>query len=524
VSHRARTRFLVGGLVVALFVTGWVIGWSRATASDRYKDVDIFVDVLAKINQFYVDPVDPSELVEGAVNGMLRDLDPFSAYLDEDSFEDLQITTQGQFGGLGIVVSVRDNYPTVISPLEGTPAYSLGIQSGDVIVDIEGESTRDLPIDKVVNKLRGPEGTQVTIKIRREGQAEDRDYTIVREIIHVKSVPYAMVLDGNVGYVRVSNFSATTGEELREALGVLEANGARALILDLRENPGGLLSEAVDVAELFLDRGSVVVETRGRARNTDHTYTASYSRPHLSQPLVVLVSRGSASASEIVAGAIQDHDRGLVVGQVTFGKGSVQSVIDLPGSRAALKLTTAKYYTPAGRSIHRDHPRSREEAIAMAEAEEAEAETDSTDKHVYFTDSGREVFGGGGISPDVSVELDTLQTLSREALRRGLYFKYAVKYVAKNPDQGEVMEVDATVWQDFAEFLRSEEFEFTAAEMEEQREFLELGIKREIARRVGGDAAAFRAVTPGDRTLQKALELLRKANGPQELIQLSSIQ
>jgi carboxyl-terminal processing protease len=454
---------------------------------------------------------------------MLRELDPFSAYLDEDSFKDLQITTQGQFGGLGIVVSVRDDFPTVISPLDGTPAYSLGIQSGDVIIDIEGESTRGMPIDEVVGKLRGPEGTKVTIKIKREGEAEDREYTIIREIIHVKSVPYAMILDGDIGYVRVSNFSASTGEELREALDVLDEQGSRGLILDLRENPGGLLSEAVDVAELFLNRGSVVVETRGRARNTDHTYTASYSRPHLSQPLVVLVSGGSASASEIVAGAVQDHDRGLVVGQQTFGKGSVQSVIDLPGSREALKLTTAKYYTPAGRSIHRDHPGLRsEEPAAIGEGEEAAP--DSTERPIYYTDSGREVFGGGGINPDVVVELDTLQTLSREVLRRGLFFKFAIKYVAKHPDQSAELEVTPEVINSFSELLREEAVEFTPEEVVAQREYLELGIKREVARRVEGDAAAFKAVTPGDRTLQKALELLRKANGPKELIQLSSIQ
>lgn len=527
-------RFALGSLLIVLFAAGWLLGWNRATARDRYEGVDIFVDVLAKINQFYVDPIDAGELVEGAVAGMLRRLDPFSVYLDEDSFSDLQITTQGEYGGVGMVVSIRDEYPTVISPLEGTPAYRLGIRTGDVIVEIEGEPTRGLTINEVVKRLRGPRGTGVTIAIRREGESSDRDYTIIREIIRVKSVPYAMMYAGDIGYIRISSFSASTGDEVKRQLDKLEQQGARALILDLRENPGGLLSEAVDVSELFIAKGAVVVETRGRARNTDRTYTSSYPRPHLSQPLVVLVSAGSASASEIVAGAIQDHDRGLIVGQATFGKGSVQSVIILQGSRAALKLTTAKYYTPAGRSIHRDRfEAGRDTDIAAGfpapnsntnRDSVVAAPADTNRRPLFHTDSGRVVFGGGGILPDVVVELDSVQTLSIEIRRRSLDFKFANRYVASHDGLGEDVEITPEMWLSFTDLLRQEEVEFEQHELESQRQFLELRIKSEIVRRVAGDAAAFRAVSDGDKSLQKALELLRKARGPRDLIQLSSIR
>jgi carboxyl-terminal processing protease len=523
----------IAALLAVLFLAGWAIGWTRATAVDRYGDLDLFVDVFAKVHQFYVDPVEPKALVQSAIEGMLRDLDPFSSYLDERSFQDLQISTQGEFGGLGIVVSVRDRYPTVISPIEGTPAHGLGIVAGDVITEIEGESTRDLPIDQVVSRLRGSQGTAVRISIRREGETEDREYTIVREIIKLKSVPYTMLFDGNVGYVRLSNFSATSGDEVRSAIADLERRGARSLILDLRENPGGLLSEAVDVSEMFLERGAVIVETRGRARNADHTYTASEPRPHLGQPLVILISAGSASASEIVAGAVQDHDRGLVVGQTSFGKGSVQSLIDLPGTRAALKLTTAKYYTPAGRSIHRELDADEAEALAV-EGDEATpdeapappvrhpAAPDSA-RPTFRTDEGRIVYGGGGITPDVIVTPDTLGPVAREVRRRGLFFKFAVKHVARNGDHAEMLQVTPAVWEEFRRLLVAEGVEFTELEVAAERRWLELGMRQEVARRVGGDAAAFRVVSPEDKALQKALELLRKADGPRELLRLSAL-
>jgi carboxyl-terminal processing protease len=529
VSSPLRRRLGFGALVVLLFAAGWLLGWTRAAARDRYEHVELFVEVLSRVEQFYVDPVEPKKLVTGAINGMLRRLDPFSNYLDEKALSSLTADTQGEFGGLGIVVSIRDALPTVISVLEGTPAYGLGILSGDAIVEIDGKSTRGLTIEDVVGKLRGPAGTDVKVQIRREGESEPRDYTITRQIIKVKSVPYAMTFPGRVGYVRLGTFSKTRGDELRRAIAGVEREGAKSLILDLRSNPGGLLTEAVDVAEVFLPKGAKVVETRGRAKGSNQTYYAQDPHPNLTQPLVVLTDDFTASAAEIVAGAIQDHDRGLVVGEPTFGKGSVQSVFNLPGTKAALKLTTAKYYTPSGRSIHKDqfNPHAGGSALATDD-EDTEAEppapADTAKRPVFHTDAGRVVRGGGGIAPDLVIHPDTLISPAYEIERRGLLFKFAVKQGAPPAGAGAPPAVTPEQWDRFVEFLRSEKVSFTPDSLAAQRAYLETGIQRELARRTGGDAAAFRAAAPEDQVLQRALALLRKTRGPRELLKLSLLR
>ena len=343
-------HFALAALLVALFGAGFLAGKSPATSGSSYSSLDTFVEVLDKVQRNYVDPVKPDQLVNGAIDGMVKRLDPFSQYLDKAEFADLKTVTEGQFGGLGIVISIRDNYPTVISPVEGTPAYSLGIQSGDVIVKIDGTSTRGFSAEDAVKKLRGPEGSTVTITIARDDEPE-RDVQITRELIHVKSVPYAFEVAPGVGYLRVSSFSETTGDEVRAAIARLEKAGARSLVLDLRDNPGGLLNQAVDVVENFVPKGSLVVFTKGRAAGSNTKIYAESSAPHDERPLVVLVNGGSASASEIVAGALQDQKRATVIGTRSFGKGSVQTIIPLGAQNGALRLTTARYFTPSGKSI-----------------------------------------------------------------------------------------------------------------------------------------------------------------------------
>ena len=522
-----RRRLGVAAVIVGLFVAGWALGWTGAVARDRYEHVDLFVEVLSRVEQFYVDPVEPKKLVNGAVEGMLRRLDPFSNYLDEKALNSLTAATQGEFGGLGIVVSIRDGWPTVISVLQGTPAFGLGIQPGDLITEVDGKTTRALAIDEVVSRLRGEPGTSVKVEIRREGEREPHDYTITREIIKVESVPYTMLFPGGVGYVRLQTFSATSGADVRRAVAGLEKDGAKSLILDLRNNPGGLLTEAVDVGEVFLPKGAVVVETRGRIKSANQTFLAEGSQPILSQPLIVLVDEYSASASEIVAGAIQDHDRGLVVGEPTFGKGSVQSVFSIPGQKAALKLTTAKYYTPSGRSIHKDvfnagrgpHGETDEEA---AGADSVPAAPDSAAKPAFKTDAGRTVYGGGGITPDIVMRPDTLTNPALEIENRNLFFKYAVKRLPKAAPGAEIT-VTPETWQDFAAFLREEKLATTPDSLAAQRAYVESGIRREAARRSGGEAAAFRAAAGEDQVLQKALELLRKTRGARDLLKLSML-
>lgn len=524
-----RRRLGFGALLVVLFAAGWVFGWSRATARDRYEKLDLFVDALSKVESYYVDPVDPQKLVTGAINGMMKRLDPFSNYLDAKSFDELNVATQGQFGGLGIVVSVRDNWPTVVSVLEGTPAASVGILPGDRIVEIEGKSTRSLAIDEVVSKLRGPEDTKVAISVLGVDEDTPRKVTITRRIIHVKSIPYTSLFPGNIGYIPLRSFQATSGDELTDALNTLQSEGAKGIVLDLRGNPGGLLSEAVDVSERFLPKGAVVVQTRGRAPNSDQTFYAEETRPNLTQPIVILVDEFTASAAEIVSGALQDHDRALVVGEQTFGKGSVQSLLNLPGSKAALKLTTAKYYTPSGRSIHKDAYNAHlgEEATASDDDEgDGTPPADTTskaNKPKFKTDSGRTVYGGGGIAPDIVIHPDTLGNPALEIERRALLFQFANHYVASHAGLTVEAAASTPLWTPFKSYLAEQKFKVAADSLEAQKAYLDMGVHREIARRLGGDQAAFRVAADQDVMLQKALDLVRRAHAPRELLKLSML-
>jgi len=520
-----RHHILSIGLLGVLFGLGWWVGRGRATgASDLYKNLDVFVEVLQKVEQSYVDPVDPRALVEGALKGMLKNLDPYSQYLDQQSWENLQATTQGSFGGIGIVVSVRDHFPTVISPIEGSPAWRLGLRSGDVIMRIEGRSSAGLAVEEVASRLRGPIGTRVQITVRREGEAGEHEYTIERQTIVTHSVPYAFIAKDHVGYLRLANFSEKSGSEVRAALERLRALGARGLVLDLRSNPGGLLDQAVDVAEQFVKPSTLIVFTRGRASNQSNRYYSSEKRPELEWPLVVLVDPGSASASEIVAGALQDLDRALVMGETSFGKGSVQSVFPLRGHKAALKLTTARYYTPSGRSIHK--PSHDQTAFADAnvdpEDDEAPAEpqpdgTPDSAAGTYRTVGGRVVHGEGGIRPDVLVAPDSLPPLTRRVESRGLPFRFANRWVNTHPAWKPDAPLDDSLRRDFAAFLESENLPFRAAELGHERAPLDRALRRELARRLAGDSAAVRVALDGDPVLGRALAILSRARTAREV-------
>jgi carboxyl-terminal processing protease len=531
-----RPRHLVlAALLVALFGAGFLAGRSPGDALGPHRNLDSFVEVMDKVEKNYVDPVTEDQLVDGAIAGMMRRLDPFSQYLDRTDYADLKTLTEGEFGGLGIVISIRDNYPTVISPVEGTPAYALGIQSGDVIVKIDGQSTRGFSSEDAVRKLRGPEGTPVTITIAREDDPP-RDVKIVREAIHVKSVPYAFLVSPGVGYLRLSSFSETTGEEVRDAIHKLENQGATSLVLDLRDNPGGLLNQAVDVVENFVPKGSLVVSTKGRASGSNTKILAETSRAHDERPLVVLINGGSASAAEIVAGAIQDLDRGLVVGTTSFGKGSVQTLIGLSDKNTALKLTTAKYYTPSGRSIHRDAwNRLAHDGSDAADEDAFEVGADSTTggaappdsakRPVFHTRSGRVVYGGGGITPDQVVKPDTLLPIAREVERKALYFSFATKYAAKHKGEAPPTAIAPAMWHDFENLLAQEKVQFTPAQLAAEHAELERGMRRELARRMGGargDEAAFKVAIEDDPQLTRALDLLKRAKSPSELVHLTA--
>ena len=337
-------------VVLVSICTGVVMANRHPFQSERYEDLKIFTEVLSYVEANYVEEVEPERVIHGAIRGMLRSLDPHSSFMPPEMFGEMQVETEGRFGGLGIEITIRDDVLTVVAPIEETPAFRAGILAGDQIVLVEGESTKDMTLIEAVKKLRGPEGTEVTIGVMRPGFTEPRDFTIVRAIIKIKSVRWTR-LPEDVGYVKIRSFQKTTVNEVREAIRELESQGMGALVLDLRNNPGGLLDQAISVSELFLEDGKLIVYTKGRLTNQDMKGFSKGGAIWSSQPLAILINGGSASASEIVAGALKDWDRATLIGTQSFGKGSVQTIIPLSDG-SGLRLTTAKYYTPNNATIH----------------------------------------------------------------------------------------------------------------------------------------------------------------------------
>lgn len=325
---------------------------SNVSAKDKnvYKDIKTFNEVFDMIKKNYVDEVDPTTLMQGAINGMVKSLDPHSSFMTPDLYKELEVETRGHFGGIGIEIMLIKDVLTVVSPIEDTPAFKAGLKSGDQIIKIDGQSTKNIDIMMAVKKLRGPKDTKVTITIMRENMTTSKDYTLMRAIIQVKSVKVKK-LEDNIGYIRIAAFQERTSDDIRKELREISAklNPMKGLILDLRNDPGGLLTQAIEVSDIFLKSG-VIVSTRGRVKSMETKAMAKNNGDEITCPIVVLVNEGTASAAEIVAGALQDNGRALVVGAQTFGKASVQTVIPLEDG-SALKLTTARYYTPKGRSI-----------------------------------------------------------------------------------------------------------------------------------------------------------------------------
>lgn len=325
---------------------------SNVSAKDKnvYKDIKTFNEVFDMIKKNYVDEVDPTTLMQGAINGMVKSLDPHSSFMTPDLYKELEVETRGHFGGIGIEIMLIKDVLTVVSPIEDTPAFKAGLKSGDQIIKIDGQSTKNIDIMTAVKKLRGPKDTKVTITIMRENMTTSKDYTLMRAIIQVKSVKVKK-LEDNIGYIRIAAFQERTSDDIRKELREISAklNPMKGLILDLRNDPGGLLTQAIEVSDIFLKSG-VIVSTRGRVKSMETKAMAKNNGDEITCPIVVLVNEGTASAAEIVAGALQDNGRALVVGAQTFGKASVQTVIPLEDG-SALKLTTARYYTPKGRSI-----------------------------------------------------------------------------------------------------------------------------------------------------------------------------
>ncbi len=351
-QERFSTVVISGLTLTAILFLGIFIGKGgdqMGYASESYEELQIFAEVLSQVKKHYVEETNTKDLVQGALRGMLAGLDPHSSFMTSEMFKEMQVETKGEFGGLGIQIGIKNNRLTVIAPIEDTPAFAAGIQAGDTIVKVDDTPTKDLTLMEAVQHMRGPRGTSVTLTVLREGLSEPLTFTITRDIIKIQSVR-SKLLEGNLGYIRLSQFQESTADDLTQELEKFVAKDIQGLILDLRNNPGGLLTAAVGVSEQFLDSGRLVVFIQARNGKKDE-YRARASSKHYKYPMIVLINHGSASASEIVAAAMQDWGKAVVIGTTSFGKGSVQTILPLSDG-AGLRLTTAKYYTPKGKSIH----------------------------------------------------------------------------------------------------------------------------------------------------------------------------
>ena len=520
--------------LIALVSGGWLLQ-QGTTDEDAYTQSKLLDEVLRLVAERYVEETEPAELYRMAIDGLLTELgDPYTDFLDRDEWKDLQLSTTGNYGGLGIRIDEQNGWVTVVAVLPNTPAERKGLMTGDRIVAVNGESAEGWTTNDAVHVLRGPKGSTVDLLVRRPGVERPISLKIERDEIHVVSVK-SFLVDDDVGFVRLEQFSRDARSELQNALDDLINRGAESIILDLRPNPGGLLEEGIAIADLFLPRGVEVVETRSRNKSENQAYNSPSREHYPGLPLVVLVGPFSASASEIVAGALQDHDRALIIGTTTFGKGLVQTLYPLSGGNY-LKMTTARWFTPSGRSIQKPF-RNAEfdamlgEAISM-EGDPVQINADVESRETYYTDAGRVVYGGGGITPDLIVMPDTLTTeeqifrqrlVESEVTLRDAAFRFAVRWTRDHPETRESFEITPAIRDDFYRFLLEDE----TAEVE--RELFddavgwidwELGIR--IAQAAFGEEASLKRTLRRQPQVSKAIALLRETDSPAGLIALST--
>lgn len=508
-THDRRFRVYTLFLAVAAAATIWIVGSGEATphrealwaqtdrqpvdtdrgpstsASGRetlYKYSKLLTDISYRIQSAYMDTINTKEMIYSGIRGMLDVLDPFSVLMEQQNYDRLMESTHGKYEGLGMQIDLREDTVTVVSPIEGTPAQRMGLQAGDRIIEIDGKNAVGMTTEAASKLMRGPAGTKVSLTINRAGLPEPLEYVVERAVIELKSVPYYGMADetNKIGYLRLNKFSESTDRELAEALDALKKMGAQSVIFDLRYNGGGLLDQAVKTANLFLDKDKLIVYTQGRDPESQRKYFSTEAPIAADLPLVVLVDEGTASASEIVSGAIQDWDRGLIVGNTTFGKGLVQQVFRLPDTEdVALKLTTARYYVPSGRSIQKPsratkHPNMDDEEAVEEDTASAElVEKDESD--VFYTNKGRKVYGGGGIVPDVLVEREYASALDVNLRRQGKFFNFAVYYTAKNPKVATDFQVTDDVMNEFRQYLKDNKFDYktdTEVELDKMTEEL----------------------------------------------------
>ncbi|MGA3243103.1 MAG: S41 family peptidase [Bacteroidota bacterium] len=531
-----------GWMVAAVMLVGMLVGFqgrNLISADNIYEQFNKFRDILVLTDKYYVDPVDTRKLTEGAITGMLEQLDPHSVYFPPSAFEKASEEMQGNYQGVGLMIRALNDTIIVVEPMGGGPAAKLGILSNDRIVRINDSTAIGFTSDQASKRLRGPKGTKVKVSIARPGVPENMVYEITRAEVSLNSIDVALMINNEVGYIAVNKFALTTGNEMNVAMHDLRNKGMKRLILDLRYNPGGVLEEAVKMADLFLDAGSKskprqIVYTKGRATELEESFTATTGQEYEKLPLIVLINHASASASEIVAGAIQDWDRGLIVGETSFGKGLVQRQWAF-GDGSAFRLTIARYYTPTGRLIQRSYTgkdkseyeregleRVEQEGDNLEHKKDATAKADSG-RPVFHTNSGRVVYGGGGISPDYIVKPPAATESMLNIQRRDMFYQFITSYLdargqAMRSAYGEDVQqfvktfaVTEEMLQEFRTFIATKGVKLEEKDLQKDILFVKARLKAEIARSFWGNNGWYGVMLEVDPQFQKAMTLLPEA-------------
>ncbi|KAB2879069.1 S41 family peptidase [bacterium] len=491
----------IGVLMVLLLSFSFFGGWfAESLVGDDYyyevkRGIRLFGDVYKTITEKYVDEIPPKDFMRTGIDGLLATLDPYTVYYEGDESGDLDALMMGKYGGVGISVGIKDGFITVITTMDGSPAQRVGILPGDRIVGVNGLTAHDISLQEMSNFVKGEPGTKVRLTVLREGQDHRMDFELVREMIAVENISYTGMMNGSIGYIKITKFSKTANFDFVRALKDLKNSGMQSLILDLRGNPGGLLDAAIDVTNQFVKKGETITYTKGRIADASRNYNAINDPMFPDMPLVVLVDGGSASASEIVGGALQDLDRGVVIGSTTFGKGLVQTVYPLQERDAVIKITTAKYYTPSGRSIQKEDYSSRR-TRKMERGDDGERDifdtfgsgdtgSDSSktqadrsnEKQVFKTAKGRSVYANGGITPDIEIASHEYTVYFREVLKRGLIFDYATNFVAHHARIDSDFAVDENLIIDFEKYLQTRNFNYISAAEKQMEEIERLAKK-----------------------------------------------
>ncbi len=500
-------------LIVSIGMITLISGFR--SSNDKFAKLSTLARLVNIIYSNYVDDVDMDKILDGAIYGMLEELDPHSNYIPKKDFEDVKEQFEGQFEGIGIEFDILEGYVTVISPIPGTPSDRAGLQSGDKIIKINGESAYKIEQDDVVKRLRGPKGSSVKISIRRVGQEDLIDVELVRDKIPIVSVLASFMIDESTGYIKVNRFSATTAQEVKEALSKLESLKMEQLILDFRNNGGGLLSQAVKIVDLFIDTRDTIVFTKGRIPGSNEVHLSNPNKEDRHYPVIALINRGSASASEIVTGALQDLDRGLIIGETSFGKGLVQRQYELPDESAA-RITIAKYYTPSGRLIQREYKNSDEYYLNLRNLNRELTDSTTSNKPLYLTKKGRKVYGGGGITPDIFIQ-DTLEyeqiTIQLLTSPERYLFNYASKIkesILLNYNDYEKFEKGYTFTKQdqelFFQWLDEEGFSFDVNLLQKDIKIIENRLIAEIINSIWGKELAYRKRLQIDEQISVALK------------------